>query len=203
MLRFRVNSRRPSPQQLRQVGALLRRGGVVVYPTDTAYALGGVYNRRAVVRRALYIKGRRDPKFTLVAASLAQAERFFHLSPAARKLAARHWPGPLSIVVSRRFAVRVPRHSVARHLARLAGAPLIATSANRSGGRTPYTQASVMRQFGGRHQPDAILDAGRLPQRKPSTIVAVDGRGRITLIRKGAVSLAGVKRKAQKRRMNS
>lgn len=181
---FRVNPWRPAAAVLRQAAASLRRGGVVVYPTDTAYALGGIFNRASVARRVLAIKGRRDPKFTLIASSLAQVERSFRLSSAARAIARRFWPGPLSLVVSPKFAVRVPANRVARELARLAGAPLIATSANRSGGGTPYTAGAAARQLrGGRRQPDLMLNAGRLPKRKPSTIVRVDGRGGWRVIR--------------------
>lgn len=168
-----------------RVRRLLRRGGVIVYPTDTAYALGGKFNSSRATGRVLAIKSRSDRKFTLIASSLAQVEKFFPLMAAQRRLARRHWPGPLSLVVSRRFAVRVPKHPLARQLARLAGAPLIATSANRSGGPTPYTVRSALRQLG--EPPDVVLDAGRLPKRKPSTIIKVDGRGRITVVRAGAV----------------
>lgn len=170
---------------LARAGRVLRRGGVIVYPTDTAYALGGRYDVGAVTRRVLDIKGRRDRKFTLVAASLAQVRRHFRLPPAALALARRSWPGPLSIVVSRRLAVRVPAYAVARRLAQLAGAPLIASSANRTGGRTPYRFSAVYGQFIGA-QPDLLLDGGTLPKRKPSTIVRVDGRGRVEVVRQGA-----------------
>lgn len=179
----------PSRAVLRSVADVLRRGGIIVYPTDTAYAIGGCFNRAVVRRRVLAIKGRRDRKFTLVAASLAQVLRHFRLHPTARHVARRYWPGPLSIVVSPRFAVRVPNSAVARTLARLAGAPLIATSANRSGGQTPYTVAAVRRQLTLGRQPAMMVDAGRLPQRKPSTIVRVDGRGQVRVIRAGGVKV--------------
>lgn len=182
-----INRHRPSPAVLRQAAAILRRGGVVAYPTDTAYAIGGRFDRRAVARRVMAIKGRRDHKFTLVAASLRQAQRHFRLATAARRLIRRHWPGPLSLVVSKRYAVRVPADAVARRLATLAGVPLIATSANRTGRATPYTAAAVRRQFAHLPQPDLVLDAGRLPKRKPSTVVAVDGRGRVRVLRAGMV----------------
>ncbi len=99
MLILPLNPRHPDPRVLRQAAAILRRGGVVVYPTDTAYALGGRFNVRAVVKRVMAIKGRRDPKFTLVAASLSQVRRYFALNPSAKALASKHWPGPLSLVL--------------------------------------------------------------------------------------------------------
>ena len=177
-----------TPANIRAAGRWLSLGGVVVYPTDTTYALGGRYDVRAVARRVLQIKGRRDRKFTLVAASLRQVRRHFRLPPASLALARRHWPGPLSLVVSSRFAVRVPAHAVARRLAQLAGAPLIASSANRTGGNAPYRCSAVRSQFCG-VLPDLLLDGGTLPKRRPSTIVRVDGKGRIEIVRPGAVSV--------------
>lgn len=172
---------------------ILRAGGVIVYPTDTAYAVGGVFNRPAVIRRVIEIKGPRrrgNKKFTLVASSLAQVERYFNLPRAARQIAQQHWPGPCSIVVSKSFAVRVPASPMARTLARRAGAPLVATSANRSGGRTPYSVRAALRQLRGRIQPDFVVDVGRLPKRKTSTIVRVDEHGTLTVVRNGAVRIS-------------
>ncbi|TSC76139.1 MAG: tRNA threonylcarbamoyladenosine biosynthesis protein [Parcubacteria group bacterium Gr01-1014_31] len=183
-----LNCRRLRPSELRDIGRTLRRGGVIVFPTDTAYAVGGRYDRSAVTRRVLEIKGRSDRRFTLVAASLAQVQRHFWLRPAALALARRFWPGPLSIVVSRRFAVRVPAHSLARQLAQRAGAPLIASSANRTGGRTPYRFSAVCSQLR-EIPPDLLLNGGTLPKRKPSTVVRVDGRGALKIIRAGSVRL--------------
>src|SRR3989344_1925047 len=93
---------------------VLRAGGVVVYPTDTAYALGGIFNSPRVIAKVLKIKKRSDRKFTLVAASLYQVEKFFKLNQPEKKLAKKFWPGPLSIVFSDRFAARVPKNEVAR-----------------------------------------------------------------------------------------
>jgi len=174
---------------LRQAIKILRAGGVIVYPTDTAYALGGAYNRPSVIRRVLAIKGksrRGNQKFTLVASSLAQVERHFRLSKAVKRIARQYWPGPFSIVVSQKFSIRVPASPVARMLARQAGVPLIATSANRSGGTTPYSVSAALRQLRGQPQPDLVVNAGPLPKQKTSTIVRVDGRGKVTVLRNGA-----------------
>lgn len=189
MRTLRINRLRPQLATLRQAAAVIRRGGVVVYPTDTAYALGGRFDSRAVAKRVMAIKGRKDPKFTLVAGSSAQVQRFFSLNQKEKMLTRQHWPGSLSLVVSRRYAVRVPSDAISRRLALLAKSPLIATSANVMGQPNPYSAASVQRQFAHGLQPDLVLDAGRLPKRKPSTVVSVDGRGRLRVIRAGAVSL--------------
>ncbi len=115
--------------------AFLKRGGVIVYPTDTAYGLGGFFNSRKVAAKILKIKKRKDEKFTLIAADLKQVNKYFKLNKLQLKLAKKYWPGPLSLVVSKKYAVRVPDNIIARKLARRAGRPLIATSANISGGR--------------------------------------------------------------------
>ena len=160
---------KPNRAGIAQAVRVLRSGGVIVYPTDTAYGLGGVFDSPAVIRKILSIKNRTDKKFTLVAASQRQVERSFRLNPLQKKLARQYWPGPLSLVVSPRFAVRVPAHSVARLLCRRVGRPLIASSANRSGQRSPYWVPAVVTGFSNKkNQPELIIDAGRLPRRKAS-----------------------------------
>ncbi len=171
---------------------LLKKGGVIVYPTDTAYALGGVYSNPLVAKKILAIKKRRDPKFTLVASDQKQVERFFKLSAAQKKFVAAFWPGPLTLVVSKRFSVRVPASEIARSLAAGANAPLIATSANISGKKTPYSIATIVKQFD--DSVDVlVLDAGRLTYKKTSTIVSVDSKG-VTVIRPGAVTDSRLRR---------
>lgn len=172
-----------------QAVAALRSGGVIVYPTDTAYGLGGAFDSPAVTRKILQIKQRRDPKFTLVASSRSQVEKFFKLNSLQKKLAQRYWPGPLSIVVSNRFAIRVPASRIARMLCRRLGKPLIATSANLSGQPAIYQATVVISQFANKkNQPELIIDAGRLPRRKTSTVVQAVGN-RLTALRAGAVHI--------------
>ncbi len=176
-----------TPENIAEAGAVLQAGGVVVYPTDTAYALGGRWDLPAVRERILVIKQRQDDKFTLICANRAQVDKFFPLDRTTQTLARRYWPGPLSIVVSDTAAVRVPDNDIARQLANLAGAPLIATSANISGQATLYNAATVALKFSHvAQQPDIILDAGRLPVVPPSTIIRVDN-GQVTVVRPGPV----------------
>lgn len=180
---------KPNRAGITQAVAVLRRGGVIVYPTDTAYGLGGVFDSPAVTRKILRIKNRTDKKFTLVAASRYQVEKFFKLKKEEKKLAKKYWPGPLSIVVSYRFAIRVPAHPIARLLCRRVGRPLIASSANCSGQQSPYRVVAVVSQFRNqKDQPELIIDAGPLPRRKSSTVVAVRA-GRLVVVRPGAVKV--------------
>ena len=166
---------------------VLRRGKTIVYPTDTAYALGGVFDSPAVIKNILAIKNRKDEKFTLISSSVNQVKSLFKLNSVALTLAKKYWPGPLSIVVSDRFAVRVPANDLARALARQIKKPLIATSANLSGGKNLYRSLEVIKEFEDqKYQPELVIDAGALPKIKPSTLVKVDGK-KLKVIRAGSI----------------
>lgn len=176
-----------SPDTLKNAKTILHSGGVIVFPTDTAYGLGGDFENADVIKRILKIKGRTDTKFTLIAASVEQVEQFFPLAPEAKKLAAKHWPGPLSIAVSDQFSVRVPASEIARKLATAAGKPLIATSANRSGQGEVYELEEAQHALGEKNV-DLWIDGGTLEKKPPSTIIKVNTEG-VHVIRSGAIEL--------------
>ena len=169
----RVSGTDPDPAVVALAASLLTAGSLLIYPTDTLYALGGrVLDAAAgaAVRRA---KGREEGKpLPLVAADLEQARVLCASWPeAADQLAARFWPGPLSRVVpaaptvpadvtagSGNIAVRVPDLELTRALCRQTGA-LVSTSANRAGGTPPITCADALEAVGAAAA--LALDAGR------------------------------------------
>ena len=178
---------KPTKPSISQAVQVLKRGGVIVYPTDTAYALGGKFNSKKVIAEILKIKKRRDEKFTIIASSLYQVQKFFKLNSIQKKLAKKYWPGPLSIVVSNKFAVRVPKHKIAQDLCRQVGSPLIATSANISGTKTQYDSKEIIKQFSNKkNQPELIINVGKLKKTKTSTIVQVNKR-ELKILRKGSI----------------
>ena len=180
---------KPNKIGIQKAVQVLKQGGVIVYPTDTAYGLGGIYNLKKVIDKVLKIKNRQDKKFTLVAFSLSQVENNFNFSKPQKKLAKKFWPGPLSIVVSSNFSVRVPDKKLARDLAKIIGKPLIATSANVTGKKTLYDSKKIIKQFKNKKfQPDLIIDAGPLKTKKTSTIVEVT-RNQIKILRPGSQKL--------------
>ena len=169
----RVSGTDPDPAVVALAASLLTAGSLLIYPTDTLYALGGrVLDAAAgaAVRRA---KGREEGKpLPLVAADLEQARVLCASWPeAADQLAARFWPGPLSLVVpaaptvpadvtagSGNIAVRVPDLELTRALCRQTGA-LVSTSANRAGGTPPLNCADALEAVGAAAA--LALDAGR------------------------------------------
>jgi L-threonylcarbamoyladenylate synthase len=178
----------------------LRQGRIVVFPTDTFYGVAVDPTSATALRTLFALKGR-PPESALpfVAASLAQVETWCGpLEGRSARLAARFWPGPLSIVLEAprsvdpaalggagSIAIRVPDHAVARALASAWGAPLPATSANRTGAppvRLPDALGAIA--------DDAsvlVMDAGAAPGGASSTIVDARG-GEPRLVRAGAIA---------------
>ncbi len=153
---------------------LLRAGRLVAFPTETVYGLGGDATSDSAVAAIYAAKGR--PQFNPLIVHMPDGEAALSLVQAderARQLAAKFWPGPLTLVLPRRadsrvsllasagletLAVRVPDHPVARALLKAAGRPLAAPSANPSGRVSPTTAEHVAEGLGG--QVALILDGG-------------------------------------------
>ncbi|HUL58310.1 MAG TPA: L-threonylcarbamoyladenylate synthase [Anaeromyxobacteraceae bacterium] len=187
---------------------VLRRGGLVAYPTETFYGLGALASDAQAVSRVAAVKGRPDGKpLPLLAADLAAVEAVALLGPLARRLAGRLWPGALTLVVPARpglppeivagtgaVGIRIPGSELARALARSAGGPIVSTSANLSG-EPPVSRAADLAPAL-RARLDAVLDAGSTPGGLPSTVVAVEEEA-VRLLRAGVVPLEDVLRAAR------
>jgi L-threonylcarbamoyladenylate synthase len=182
-----MTSRRHIQTALQHAVAVLKNGGVVVFPTETAYGLAADPANIKAMRRVYLIKGREPTKHVpFIAADLPMAVRFARLSPPLITLAKKHWPGPLTLV-GKKAAIRVSAHPVARALSKGLGRPIVSTSANISGEPACYSVRAVKKQFIGRSfQPDFYLDRGVLPRRKPSTLVKEE-RGKMIVLRQGRI----------------
>jgi L-threonylcarbamoyladenylate synthase len=167
---------------LRTALDILRRGGLVAFPTDTVYGVGAMAFDAAAVERIYAAKGRDVTKALpiLLADQDGLSDVAEEIGPDARRLAETFWPGPLTIVVRKRdvvpeavsrgvtIGVRVPAHPVTLELLNASG-PLAATSANLSGAPDSMTADEVVAALGDRI--DLIVDGGRAPGGKPSTVV--------------------------------
>jgi len=190
-------------KMLKEVAKQLKRGAVVVYPTDTAYALGCDATNAKAVARIFKIKGREKTKaLPMIVADIKMAEKYFGIVHGSLSIVHKHWPGPLSIIIKAKktivrtalykgtAAVRVPDSKIARTIAKHLGRPLIATSANISYKPTCYSVKAFMEQAKAmKIKPDLVLDAGALRRRHPSTIVKIGKNGRIEVLRNGPIKL--------------
>ena len=178
---------------------VLAAGGLVAFPTETVYGLGADATNGKAIARLYAAKGR--PQFNPLIAhvlDLAAAGRLAAFNAAAKRLAEKFWPGPLTLVLPKAadcpvadlatagldtIALRVPAHSVARELLAKFGRPIVAPSANRSGHVSPTTAAHVLGDLRGRI--DLIVDGGATPVGLESTIVSCVGAP--ALLRPGAL----------------
>ena len=195
-----IDPQRPDTDRLAQAVEALAAGEVVAFPTDTLYGLAVDPRRADAVRRLFLLKRRpAGQAVPLIAADTRQTERVARrVTPLARRLADRWWPGPLSIVLdaspaldsgllseSGTVAIRVPAHPLARRLAAHFAHPITATSANRSGEPPAADAAAVAEGLGSGLA--VLVDGGPARGGRPSTIV--DARGEVpVLVREGAVT---------------
>ncbi|MEW6241409.1 MAG: L-threonylcarbamoyladenylate synthase [Chloroflexota bacterium] len=182
---------------------ILRGGGLVAFPTDTVYGLGALaHDGDAIV--SIYAAKERPPE-KAIPVLIWDAEDLekvaMDVPEMARRLAARFWPGPLTIVVPKRadlpeavsatatVGVRMPDHPAARTLLRAAG-PMAVTSANRSGGGNARRAEEVLAQLNGRIP--LVLDGGETPGGVASTVVDCTG-AKPVILREGPVTLEQIR----------
>lgn len=195
-------------EAVHEAAHILREGGTVVYPTETAYGLAADPFNITGVRYVFELKGRADDKpLGLLASSMHEVGVVAELHPDEERLTT-YWPGALSLVLDARFpenpvhaeafravcaggttvSIRISSNAWAAKLARTIGYPIIATSANRSGQPACYALKDVLAQFTHARKPDLLLDAGELPKMPTSTVVRVE-KGEVIVLREGAVKI--------------
>lgn len=185
---------------IQQAVAVLRRGRLVAFPTETVYGLGADASNPAAVARIFEVKGRPSTHPVIVhIGDAAQLQRWAREIPeAAWRLASRFWPGPLTLVLKRApgvahgltggqdtIGVRVPGHPMALELLRQFHGGIAAPSANKFGRISPTTADHVREDLG--NEVDLILDGGPCEIGIESTIVDLS-RDRPVLLRPGRVT---------------
>lgn len=200
-----VDPQHPQPEVLARAAEVLRRGGLVAFPTETVYGLGADALSDAAVRRIFAAKGRPANNPVIVhVADVAAARSLTTAWPATAEDAARRWwPGPLTIVLPKAdvvpsvvaaggstVAIRCPAHPVARALIAATDRPLAAPSANRSTRISATLAEHVVRGLGERV--DLILDGGPTTAGLESTVVDLSGAVP-KLLRPGPISLAALR----------
>ncbi len=181
-----VNPAAPDPALIQEAAIVLRRGGLVAFPTETVYGLGANALDAEAVQGIFVAKGRPayDPLIVHLADCDALPQIVADAPQVAYTLAARFWPGPLTLVLPRSqrvpllvtaggptVAVRVPAHPVALALIRAAGFPIAAPSANRFGRLSPTQAVHVLDDLEGCI--DMILDGGPTPVGVESTVLSL------------------------------
>lgn len=199
-----INPKRPQPQLVKRALAVLMAGGVVAYPTDTAYGLAVDATNEEAIGKIFVLKRRVQKPLPVLVANLTMAKRYVTFTPLSNTLAKEHWPGRLTLILPFRntlpaalilgkpgLAIRHTSQPVAEALVRGLDRPITCTSANISGKGVLYSGQEVARHFQGEPvQPDLILDAGEIPVEPPSTIVDCTQEP-AAVVRQGSLTLAG------------
>lgn len=183
---------------LLQAIKILKSGGIIAYPTETFYALGVNAMDEGALKRLYKLKGRPIKKpLPVIVGDIKGLKRLIKkLPPHAQRLIKKFWPGPLTIIFEASFdipelltaktgkiAIRIPREEIALRLVKKAGFPVTSTSANPTGKRPAIEPEKVIQYFS--EKIDLLIDGGKTPGGKPSTIVDVTGN--IRIIRKGVI----------------
>jgi len=187
-------------KSLADAGEILRRGGLVVFPTETVYGLGANALDADAAKKIYTAKGRPgDNPLIVHIATPEDADKYAVTGDIYRRLAAAFMPGPLTVILPKRdcipsavtggldsVGIRCPEHAIARSMIAAAGVPVAAPSANISGKPSPTKAEHVRYDLNGKV--DMILDGGECTVGLESTIVKVEG-DKLILLRPGGITL--------------
>ncbi|MDH4558062.1 threonylcarbamoyl-AMP synthase [Pseudomonas sp. BN417] len=193
---FQVHPENPQPRLIKQAVEIVKAGGVIVYPTDSSYALGCLIGDKSAVERIRRLR-RLDEKhnFTLVCRDLSEIGVFAKVDTTAFRLIKAHTPGPYTFILSatrevprmlmhpkrRTIGLRVPDHPIALALLEQLGAPLMSTSLILPGEELPMSDPYEMRQIL-EHQVDLIIDGGHGGMAASTVINLADGEPEVVRV---------------------
>lgn len=192
------------PGVLYEAVQVVKRGGVLVYPTDTVYGIGGDGLNPKVADKIIEIKKRpRNKGLILLVKDCAAARKYAYVDLWTEKVLEEFWPGPLTVVMHKKdvvpdmvagggvtIALRMPDAPFVSQLVKQADVPLISTAANASEGSEAPKNLDVFLKFleTSKIKPDLVIQAGELPSGKPSTILDLTDKKNPIILRHGVYS---------------
>lgn len=183
---FKISKNNPDMKLLGQAAAIIRKGGIVAFPTETVYGLGADALNPSAVKKIFQAKRRPsdDPLIVHIASKKDVKKLVKEIPPYAKKLIAKFWPGPLTLIMKKSqavpyittagletVAIRMPSHPIANLLIKISKTPIAAPSANLFGRPSPTCASHVLSDLGGKI--DAIIDAGETTIGVESSVVDV------------------------------
>ena len=167
------------PEALEKALEALEAGKLIVYPTETCYGLGADATNPLAVEQIFKVKSRERTKaISIIVSSKEMIKKYAKINKETERLIQRFMPGPLTLIVPKKtslpsketIAFRIPANAFALKLVQKFNKPITATSANLSGQKEFYTIKDVIKTFSKLKEIAVIINAGNLPERKPSTI---------------------------------
>lgn len=194
---FAIHPVTPQPRLIKRAADILRSGGVIVYPTDSCYALGcRIGDRNAVERIARIRQTDKEHNFTLVCRDLSEISHYARVDNATFRLLKAHTPGPYTFILRatgevpkrlqnpkrRTIGIRVPEHPVAQALLAELGEPVMSSTLILPGADMPMTEPDEIRDAL-EHHVDLVIDGGHCGI-EPTTVVVIE-EGRVHIARQG------------------
>ncbi len=174
-----------------EASAVLRKGGVLIYPTDTVYGIGGDARNPEIVERVREIKGKKEGVFSVILGGIGMVGEYAVTEGKAMQYVLESFPGAttlileskkeLPVVKGGKLGVRVPEHIFMRRLSLELGMPIVSTSANRSGEKAPTEFLEIEKRV--LEAADLAIDGGKTLHGMSSTVVDVEGE---KVLRSGA-----------------
>ncbi len=183
---------------------ILKNGGMVIYPTDTCYGIGvDATNKKAIKKTIVFKKRDFKTPISVIVKNFKMAQEIGEFNSQAKKLFKENLPGPLTLVVKkkksiyqlpniltakkRKIGIRMPNNKIALELVKKFNKPITTTSANVSNKPECYSKQEILKQFKKNIKKiDLILDIGKLPKIKPSTVIEIIG-GKLKILRQGKI----------------
>lgn len=200
----KINSKSPESEKIKQATDILKKSGLVAFPTETVYGLGANFKDKHAIDKLYEVKNRpRENPFTLLIANIEDIDSFAtDVLPVAYRLGDRFWPGPLTMVLrsknSSTVGLRIPKSLVALEIIRQADFPIVCPSANLSGKKEPLSAEQVLEDLRGKIE--LVLDGGKVELGIPSTVV--DARSLpFKILRKGFIDDKLIQETGSKKRV--
>ena len=200
---IKVDAKNPDKDVLKRAVAIIKKGGLVAFPTETVYGLGADYMNKKAIQKLYKVKKRpKNKPFTIHISNLAELDKMScEISLFLKHLIERFWPGPLTLILKtnsgEKIGIRMPRNRLALEFISMCSNPIVAPSANISGRRPPRNAEDVLKDLDGKI--DLLLDGGTTDIGVESTVVDAS-MFPYKILREGAIpksQIADVGRKLQ------
>ncbi|MFH0948926.1 MAG: L-threonylcarbamoyladenylate synthase [Candidatus Aenigmatarchaeota archaeon] len=167
-----------------KAATILKKGGIIVYPTETCYGIGADITNKRAVKMVFIVKHMpKDKKISMIVSGLKMAKKYTRIGKKEAMLIKKLLPGPLTVIPEDGRSFRIPDNRFVLNMIRKFGKPITGTSANLSGAKSIYKISEIKKYFHGKV--NLIIDGGNLTKAKPSTVFGVEN---MKVLRRGSIT---------------
>lgn len=193
---LKLNPKKIRQKIIEQAAKVIKTDGILIYPTDTCYGIAVNPRKSTNLEKLVRIKKRpKEKRFSWIFRDLVQIKKYCQIFKQDEKILKKYFPGPFTFILTAKnrkktIGARIPNFSFTQLLAERLNFPYTATSANISSHNNCYSFGELKKQFGKFEGIDLVIDAGRLPRRKTSTVVDLTNK-KPKILRQGSGKFRG------------